>query len=456
MSFSKRQTEFWFDDQRHACSDVKGSSTVELFGQLLVFECLWRIHSLSFQESSRVVLHTVVSRRGVDSHDRVGKARFQHDWVARAGLSAPLKIQLWYQPLSMTESSTKNDPQKNDLQKKWPPKKWPPKKWPPKKWPPKNDHQKNDHQKNDHQKNDLPKNDHQHDQKAKNMTQKTKNITKNDKHDHQENWWRKMTNKWPTNISKTVTEKRKLTNFWEQEVERPRLRKGYLKDTHYVQRHTHTKRVDTKNKGKRGKKFDRNGLLRRIKVVLESFEDHAQEAWEVNWMNLEKQTTLLNRYLPKLIATILKALREKLKENDQLHSVEEIATPVPEIPLQYDQILIGGGKTLGWWQRWENCPKILCWPRDVNGWIHSGVYKSVPLQECRDAGMKPLDLIWVDRQVCGSNTREISIEVVCERMQDEESGKDLTSSISFSTVLCNATSRCCDDACFHHDVSELV
>ena len=63
-------------------------------------------------------------------------------------------------------------------------------------------------------------------------------------------------------------------------------------------------------------------------------------------MNLEMQTTLLNTYPPKLIATILKALREQLKENDQLNAVEEIAGPVPEIPLEYDQILKGGG---GFW-----------------------------------------------------------------------------------------------------------
>ena len=49
-------------------------------------------------------------------------------------------------------------------------------------------------------------------------------------------------------------------------------------------------------------------------------------------MNPEMQTTLLNTYLPKLIATMLKAFRE-LKESDQLHSVEEIAGQVPEIPL---------------------------------------------------------------------------------------------------------------------------
>ena len=60
----------------------------------------------------------------------------------------------------------------------------------------------------------------------------------------------------------------------------------------------------------------------RIKIALESyFEEHAQEVWERNWMSPEMQTTLLNTYTPKLIATILKALREELKESDQLLSV---------------------------------------------------------------------------------------------------------------------------------------
>ena len=53
----------------------------------------------------------------------------------------------------------------------------------------------------------------------------------------------------------------------------------------------------------------------RIKIALESyFEEHAQEVWERYWMNPEMHTTLLNTYPAKLIATILKALREQLKE----------------------------------------------------------------------------------------------------------------------------------------------
>ena len=43
-------------------------------------------------------------------------------------------------------------------------------------------------------------------------------------------------------------------------------------------------------------------------------------------MNPEMQTTLLNTYPHKLIATILKALRAQLKESDQMNAKEEIAS----------------------------------------------------------------------------------------------------------------------------------
>ena len=77
----------------------------------------------------------------------------------------------------------------------------------------------------------------------------------------------------------------------------------------------------------------------RIKIALESFfEEHAQEVWERNWINPEMQTTLFHTYPPKLIVTILNALREQLKENDQLNAVELIAGPAPEIPLECHKI----------------------------------------------------------------------------------------------------------------------
>ena len=53
-------------------------------------------------------------------------------------------------------------------------------------------------------------------------------------------------------------------------------------------------------------------------------------------MRIEVRTTLLNTYPPKSIATVLKARCEELQENAQLNAVEEIAGPVPEIPLEYD------------------------------------------------------------------------------------------------------------------------
>ena len=140
-------------------------------------------------------------------------------------------------------------------------------------------------------------------------------------------------------------------------------------------------------------------------------------------MNPEMQTTLWNTYPPKLIATILKALREQLEENDQLNAVEETAGPVPEIPLEYDQILKEGGKF------WDDVnggylPEdlALAASREEIDWVHSeGVYEIVPMQECRGCGHETVGPdLGGHRQVCGSDTQENSIEVVCKRIQNEE------------------------------------
>ena len=111
----------------------------------------------------------------------------------------------------------------------------------------------------------------------------------------------------------------------------------------------------------------------RIKIALESyFEEHAQEVRERNWM----------------IATILKALREQLKECDQLHSVEEIAGPVPEILLEYDQIYKGGGGNSGTTSTVSICPKILCWLRNVKKLIGCILKVSTRLFQCKNAEMR--------------------------------------------------------------------
>ena len=109
------------------------------------------------------------------------------------------------------------------------------------------------------------------------------------------------------------------------------------------------------------------------------------------------QISLLNTYSPRLIATILKAFREQFKENDQLNAVEAIAGPEPEIHLAYDQILKGG-------RFWDDVnggslPEdlVLVARREEIDWVFSvGEKEIVPMQECKDAGLRPLELIWVD------------------------------------------------------------
>ena len=136
----------------------------------------------------------------------------------------------------------------------------------------------------------------------------------------------------------------------------------------------------------------------------------------------KRQLHWRTRIPPELLATILKAVREQLKENDQLNAVEEIAGPVPEIPLSMIKIMKEGGKL------WDDVnggylPEdlVLGARREEIDWVHSeGVYEIVPMQECRDAGMKPLDLMWVDTEKSVDPTQEDSIEAVCKRIQNEE------------------------------------
>ena len=156
-------------------------------------------------------------------------------------------------------------------------------------------------------------------------------------------------------------------------------------------------------------------------------------------MNPEMQTTLLNTYPPKLIATILKALREQLKENDQLNAVEEIAGPAPEIPLEYDQILKGG-------RFWDDVnggylPEdlVLAARREEIDWVHSeGIYEIVPMQECRDADMKPFDLIWVDTDKSVDPTRKKIRSRLCARENNTKKQGLIQRALPPSTCLFSA------------------
>ena len=131
---------------------------------------------------------------------------------------------------------------------------------------------------------------------------------------------------------------------------------------------------------------------------------------------------------------------KQLKENDQLNAVEEIGGPVPEIFLEYDQILKEGGKD------WDDVnggylPQdlVLAVGREEIDWVHSGgVYEIVPMQECKDAGMKPLDRFFFTDKSVDPTRKENSIEVVCKRIQNEEARQDSTS----STQLLNCSLQC--------------
>ena len=161
-------------------------------------------------------------------------------------------------------------------------------------------------------------------------------------------------------------------------------------------------------------------------------------------MNPEMQTTLLNTYPPKLIATILKALREQLKESDQLNAVAEIAGPVTEIPLGCDQILKlkGGGRF------WDDVnggylPEdlVLAARREEIDWVHSeGVYEIDPMQECKDADRKSLDLILVDTDKSVDPAHKKIRSRLCAReYKTKKQGKIQRPLTRFSVVLCNAT-----------------
>ena len=133
-----------------------------------------------------------------------------------------------------------------------------------------------------------------------------------------------------------------------------------------------------------------------------------------------------------------------------MHSVEEIAGP--EILLEYDQILKGG-------KFWDDVnggylPEdlVLAERREEIDWVHyEGVYEIVQMQECSVAGMTLLD-------VCGSDTQENSIEVVCAREYKTKKQGKIQRSLPASQLFsaCNATSRSCEGTCLVHDVGEFV
>ena len=68
---------------------------------------------------------------------------------------------------------------------------------------------------------------------------------------------------------------------------------------------------------------------------------------------------------------------------------------------------------------------VLAARREEIDWVHSeGVYEIVPMQECKDASMKPLDLIWVDTEsLWTQHTRKFDRGCVQENTRREKQGK---------------------------------
>ena len=59
---------------------------------------------------------------------------------------------------------------------------------------------------------------------------------------------------------------------------------------------------------------------------------------------------------------------------------------------------------------------LLAARREEIDWVLSeGVYEILPMQECRDTGMKPLDLIWVDTDKSADPTRKEIRSRLCSR-----------------------------------------
>ena len=77
--------------------------------------------------------------------------------------------------------------------------------------------------------------------------------------------------------------------------------------------------------------------------------------------------------------------------------------------------------------------------REEIDWVHSvGVYEFVPMQECRVAGVQPLDLIWVDTdKVVDPSRKKIRSGLCAREYKTKKQGKiqrALPDSYLFSAV----------------------
>ena len=111
--------------------------------------------------------------------------------------------------------------------------------------------------------------------------------------------------------------------------------------------------------------------------------------------------------------------------------------------IEYDEILRDGG---GFWDDVNGgyLPEdlVLSFRREEIAWVNSGdVYEFVPMQECKDASKKLLDLIWVDTDRSVAPTLKKTRSRLCAReyktKKQDENPKSLN---CFPAPLCNVTS----------------
>ena len=128
------------------------------------------------------------------------------------------------------------------------------------------------------------------------------------------------------------------------------------------------------------------------------------------------------------------------------------------MPLEYDQILKGGGR---FWDdvNGEYLPEdlVLAARREEIDWVHSeGVYEIVPMQECKDAGTKPLDLMWVDTDKSVGPTRKKIRSRLCAReYKPKKQGKIQRAPPASQLFSAMPPLRSCEGACLNHDVGEF-
>ena len=95
--------------------------------------------------------------------------------------------------------------------------------------------------------------------------------------------------------------------------------------------------------------------------------------------------------------------------------------------------------------------------REESDWAHSeGAYEIVPMQECRDAGMKPLDLVWVDTDKSVDPTRKRIRSRLCAREYKTKKQGKIQRALPASQLFSAMPPLEAVKVLVNHDVGEFV